>query len=144
MAEQKPWKMDFDSVEGLKHNNKLDPPGFDSVTARDWVRAGCRGFGSATLARQLHSAVAVLHSISSAAHPVWHLLLSTPSNGLASRCSSHMLTLTYNSIPFSTHQQPVNMKLLLLQLKGLLDAQITKTVQRLQHSHGYMGPHLHG
>lgn len=51
MAEQKPWKMDFDSVEGLKHHNKLDPPGFDSVTARDWVRRGCRG--SAMLAFEL-------------------------------------------------------------------------------------------
>jgi hypothetical protein len=43
MAQQKPWKMDFDSVEGLKHNNRLDPPGFDSNIARDWVRTGCRG-----------------------------------------------------------------------------------------------------
>eukprot|EP00879_Flechtneria_rotunda_P003947 GHRR01004187.1.p1 GENE.GHRR01004187.1~~GHRR01004187.1.p1 ORF type:complete len:173 (+),score=50.91 GHRR01004187.1:209-727(+) len=37
MAEQKAWRMDFDSVESIKHNSKLDPPGFDGSTARDWV-----------------------------------------------------------------------------------------------------------
>ncbi|KAF8065587.1 ER membrane protein complex subunit 4 [Scenedesmus sp. PABB004] len=35
-----PWRMDFGSVEGLRHANKLDPPGFDAAAARDWVPGG--------------------------------------------------------------------------------------------------------
>lgn len=41
MAEQKAWRMDFDSVEGLAHKNKLDPPGFEAALAKDWVCAPC-------------------------------------------------------------------------------------------------------
>lgn len=31
------WKLDFSTVEGLKPSSKLDPPGYDSALARDWV-----------------------------------------------------------------------------------------------------------
>eukprot|EP00878_Enallax_costatus_P012958 GHUV01013532.1.p2 GENE.GHUV01013532.1~~GHUV01013532.1.p2 ORF type:complete len:118 (+),score=32.41 GHUV01013532.1:206-559(+) len=38
--QQKPWKMDFDSVEGLAHRNKLDPPGYEAALAKDWNPGG--------------------------------------------------------------------------------------------------------
>jgi hypothetical protein len=36
------WKLDFSSVECLRSSSKLDPPGYDSALARDWV---CCGLG---------------------------------------------------------------------------------------------------
>ncbi|WIA16366.1 hypothetical protein OEZ86_007857 [Tetradesmus obliquus] len=65
MAEQKPWKMDFDSVEGLKHHNKLDPPGFDSVTARDWV-AGTSTLGKRRDPQLIEKKQAALWQLASA------------------------------------------------------------------------------